>query len=97
VNGQGEKDGGAAAAAVTRRWLWSGDFFVEKNDAVQIDKPDGFAGCALNEVLRITIGMHVDFDTGRVAANRAFHVYSPFRHISDRMYTSIIAFARVKV
>jgi hypothetical protein len=79
-----------------RKWLWSGDFFVEKHDTIYIDKPDGFAGCAFNEIFRITIGMHVDFDTGRVVADRAFHVCSPFGQTFDAMYTPIVVYARVK-
>jgi hypothetical protein len=47
--------------------------FIEKHDPVIIFKPDGFAVCAFDQILGVTVGMHVDFNAGSAVADWAVH------------------------
>ena len=51
----------------------SGHFLVEKDYTFAGDGPKSFAVGALEQVLYIAIGVHVNFDAGTGAAYWAFH------------------------
>jgi hypothetical protein len=52
--------------------------FIEKHDPVIIFKPDGFAVSALDQILGVTVGMHVDLDAGGAVADWAVHLLFSF-------------------
>jgi hypothetical protein len=69
---------GTGARVVSRSHLLLSNLFIEQHDPGMVLKPDRIAVCALDQILGVTVGMHVDLDAGSAVADWAVHLLSSF-------------------
>jgi hypothetical protein len=60
--------------------------FLQNHYLIERLDPDGPTTGALEKVVSITIGVHVDGDAGAVIALRTFHLLSPFMIVTHGKY-----------
>ena len=68
----------ASAGIISLRLSISGGLVIEQDDPLPFEDPDGTAIGTLEEVFRISVGMHIEFHASGGVAKRTGHSWFPF-------------------